>query len=118
MPSSTVGFEASLHDIPLIVTNMNNQKYHDLAFGYQKEKAALYATNLQELFNSILQIIDDSKVRKRLQKFQNKLNLNLNHINDGKATERVFHKIIDKESKNSFIQRMRKSFTGDNDEKN
>jgi hypothetical protein len=113
MPSSTVGLEALLHEKPLILTNMNNQKYYDFTFSYHKEKVSLYATNVEELYNMIQKIINDRNVTSRLQKLRKKFNHNLNYLNDGKATKRVFNNIVkNKEHNNSFGSSIRKLFIG------
>lgn len=111
MPSSTVGLESSLHEKPIILTNMNNQKYYDFTFSYHKEKVSLYTTNIEELCTMILKIISDRNVPNRLQKFRKEFNRNLNYLNDGKATNRVFDTIVrDKKYKNSFSANIRKLF--------
>lgn len=87
---SWTGFEASLCDVPLIVTNFFNKEYSQYSLQYDKEKIALYAKNTTELFECIKQILEDEDTQIRLKKAREILNMGFNYLNDGKAAERIY----------------------------
>jgi CDP-glycerol glycerophosphotransferase (TagB/SpsB family) len=94
---SWMGFEGSLFDVPLIVTNFQGKNYSDYALLYHKEGIALYATTLTELFDCLNKILNDDQTQEKLREARKKLNYDFNYLNDGKAAERVF-KILTKEA--------------------
>lgn len=92
-PTSTVGLEASLFNLPIIVANVGEQVFYDFTLQYHKDNVALYASTLEELFNCIDRVVKDH-ADTELQQARERFNLDLNYINDGKAADRVFQSMI------------------------
>jgi hypothetical protein len=87
---SWTGFEASLCDVPLIVTNFFNKKYSKYSLQYDREKIALYAENTEKLFECMEKILDSKEVQDELKEARTILNAGFNYLNDGRAAERIF----------------------------
>ena len=87
---SWTGFEGSLFDVPLIVTNLQGKSYSDYALLYHKEGIALYATTLIELFDCLSRILNDYQTQEKLKEARKKLNYDFNYLNDGRAAQRIF----------------------------
>lgn len=88
--SSLVGIEASLHEVSLIVANFHKEKFYDYSLQFHKEKIALYAITIKELFDCIDRILNDKEVNSYLQERRSKFNYEFNYLNDGKAADRIF----------------------------
>lgn len=93
---STVGIEASLNNVPIIVVNIQNEDYfkQDFTMKYNEEKIALYATTVPDLFDCIIRISDmpyKIVTMKTLQNEREKFNYKINYLNDGKSSDRIFH---------------------------
>ncbi|CAE6486925.1 CDP-glycerol glycerophosphotransferase family protein [Candidatus Nitrosotenuis uzonensis] len=88
---SWTGFEASLCDVPIIVTNFFNKKYSKYSLQYDKEEVALYAENTSKLFECIEKIFECEEIQNRMKVARIKLNTEFNYLNDGKAAERIFN---------------------------
>lgn len=87
--TSTVGFEALLFNLPMIVANVSEHVFYDFTIQYHKENVALYASTLEELFDGINKIMKGSADEK-LKRGRKKFNSDLNYVNDGKSAERIF----------------------------
>ena len=90
---SWAGFEASLFDIPIVVTNFAKINYSSYSLVFHKEKIALYAESLKEVFDCIDKILHDKKIQRNLEDARKKLNYDFNYLNDGNAAKRI-HQII------------------------
>jgi hypothetical protein len=86
---SWTGFESSLCNVPIIVTNFSKKEYSKYALLYNKEGVALYATSIEEVFICLKQILDDQKVQQKLSDARIKFHTNFNYLNDGNAAERI-----------------------------
>lgn len=87
---SWTGFEASLCDVPLIVTNFFGKEYSKYSLQFDKEGIALHAKNSEELFECMRNITTDRDIQKRLKNAREKLNSGFNYLNDGKSAKRIF----------------------------
>lgn len=89
--NSWAGVEASLHGKSIIVVNMTNEEYYNYSLQFHKEGIALYATNVSQLSDCIMKILNDINTNELLEEGRKKFNYEFNYLNDGKSTERIFN---------------------------
>jgi len=96
---SNIGIEALLQNIPIIVAKLGNEKFYDdpHCLLFHKENVAPYATTFEELKDFIEKIIcEDKELLYNLSRSRERFLFDINYINDGKATERIFQEITKK----------------------
>ena len=92
---SNAGIEAILLDKPLITTNFakeqltNVQRYHEY-------DAAIYAEDYSKLEKILLEILIEGKHLQRLKEGRKRAIDSYNFYNDGKASERIFNLLLQK----------------------
>ena len=90
---SSVGFEAILLDKPLIQANFGKKKI-DKYVRYYDYGASLYFENYDLFEKSISSIIKEKKYLEELKIGRQKIIKKYIFRNDGKASERIFEKLI------------------------
>jgi hypothetical protein len=89
---STVGAEAVVMGIPLLVVNLTGERY--VANPYDEEGVALLATSLDEIPGCLDTLLENSNVREDLLNQRKKFTDAYNHGDDGAAADRVAHLAI------------------------
>ncbi|CAE6486958.1 CDP-glycerol glycerophosphotransferase family protein [Candidatus Nitrosotenuis uzonensis] len=87
---STIGVEAAVNDIPIILVKTNNKNEDLWGYNFLKEGVGLFASNIKELKMLINKILFDQKLQQKLAERREKFKQKMNYLNDGKASDRIY----------------------------
>jgi len=100
---STIGIEASLNNIPLLLIKVDNRNEDPLGYNFVNEKVAVQVSDSKELQVQIKKMLFDNSLQQKLEKYRKKFNYKINYLNDGKASDRI-HDIMT--NRNSRINKI------------
>jgi UDP-N-acetylglucosamine:LPS N-acetylglucosamine transferase len=93
----SIGVEATLSGIPLIISTLGRKGLEwSSGQNFIDEKVALYANNIEELFDIIEKIMTDKNTQDLLNQSREKFENNFNYLNDGNACNRFIQIILNK----------------------
>ncbi len=87
---SSVALEASLRNLPVIIYSRSEETKEDHFLSFEKEGIALLAHNKQQLFQGVETVLKDNAIALQLGEKRKIFNKDLNYLNDGKASERIY----------------------------